>query len=231
MSSFGVTPIFAELIFLKNGRVIRSNIKKVTPVFIRTTTRDKNGRTEYLVDEIYKIEPDKTQEYQISEMAIENIRLRQSNQINRKLRKAALEKAAEIIGQAVAEINMTDFDKVPNDVRSAAFEVANELIMEAMINTSELNVRQQAPAMTKIPEENLAQRAITRAAQNIGVVKKTIVSAPVPVEEPLVITPVTEEKIKESLEGFPKDEIKKKLIYSDARQTIYQLLPDEPEEQ
>ena len=97
LSSFGATHIFAELIFLKNGRVIRSNIKKVTPIFIRTAIRDKNGRTEYLVDEIYKIEPDKTQEYQISEMAIENIRLRQANQINRKLRKAALEKAAEIL--------------------------------------------------------------------------------------------------------------------------------------
>lgn len=155
----------AELIFLKNGTVIRSNIVEINQVYIRTTNKDAFAQNEYLVDNIERIEPDKTQEQQISELAIANIRLQQNNVINKKLRKAALQKASEIIASTIQEIDINDLNQAPQEAKSAALAVANQLVLEA------LEVAHQQHKNESLPKPT-TKTLIENAAEHIAVENK-----------------------------------------------------------
>ena len=165
-------PAYSELITLNTGEVIRGNIIKITPVYVRIKNFGPGKRHEYLVDEIAKIEPDKTQESQVSELAIQNLQMRESSVVNKKLKKVAMKKATEIVSDAMKELNVKSLNNAPKEVRIAAMDIANELIMEAL---SSSNIEKFEKFDDQI-NEKAKLRALEMLEKNKEVIEKSIMN-------------------------------------------------------
>lgn len=211
----------AELIYLRNGKIVRGNIVKITPIYIRLSNITKEGRKEYLTTEILRMEQDKTQDAQISEQALKNIQLQNENKVNRRLKKAAMKKATEIITDTMTDFNIETLENTPESVRIAAMEIANQLVIEALASVNKEQFTNFGPEI-KAKSEAQAREILTNIAHTI---KQNEESAPIRTKvEHIDPSELIED---ESEAEEPGEEYIRRVIHSDKHQDIIELVPVE----
>ena len=193
----------AEMIYLKSGEVIRGKIIRITPVFVRIEKRIEDTRREFLVEDIEKITHDPTVEDQISGLAIQNLNLKANSLTQKELRDAAMDKAVQLIQDALKNLEMGALKAGTSNVNSVVQEKAAALIAET-IKQANVERLDQAPDAIKSVALEVANTLIEEAMKNTQVQQIDKLSQNVQVSAQEQISAIVEEAVKNA-----EDEVKK----------------------
>jgi len=152
----------ADVILLKNGKLVEGRITHVRGIFIRVDPGYDRPFREFLIENIANIEEVSANE--ISLLAVRNIHQRAINASkNRLIEESATKRAAEIIGEAILNTEINFLGDASAEVQAVAQQKASTLISEAVksVRTPRLNeTPAEVRAIAKEKAGNLIEQAV-----------------------------------------------------------------------
>jgi len=153
---------FADLILLKNGKIIEGKIVQVRDIFIRVLDNYDSPFKEFLIEDIINIEQSSPNE--ISKLSIRNIHQRALNRANSGKIQAAIDKrATELLEAAIQTSEVTTLETASDEVRTVAQEKASAIIGEAVISVEIPRLDEVHADVKSIAEEkaiNVIEQAV-----------------------------------------------------------------------
>ena len=157
----------ADVILLKDGRVIEGKIIQVRSSFVRIQSEYKAPFREFLIENIANIEqssPDET-----SQLAVRNIHQRSiNNSYNKKVQDAVNKRANSLIEDAIQSSESFSLQSASDEVKAAVQKKASTLIEEA-VNSVDTPLLENAPQKVKEIAKKKAGGLIEEAVKDVEV--------------------------------------------------------------
>jgi len=157
----------ADLILLKNGKIIEGKIIQIRGLFVRVLDNQDSPFSEFLIDDIVNIEQSSPDE--VSQLTIRNIHQRAVNRAQSGKIQAAIDRrATELLEAAMQNAGVVTLEMSSDEVRGFAREKASAIIGEA-VRSAEIPRLDQISLETKSIAEEKAGILIEQAVRTVKV--------------------------------------------------------------